>query len=285
MEEKLKPENYNTAHQPTWCPGCGDFVIWQAVKMALAELEIPSHKIIITYGIGCAGNMVNNIKAYAFHSLHGRSLPVAAGAKLANHELTVLAITGDGDAYGEGTNHLIHIARSNTNITHIVCNNHSYSLTTGQSSPTSEKGYETKTTPWGEVKKPLNPISLAISSGASFVARGFAGDLEHLKETIKKAIQHKGFSHIDVLQQCVTFNKIQTLDYFRKRVYKLEEEKDYDIKDKIKAFEKAEETKRTPIGVFYAVTRPTYESTFPQIEKETLVEKKVGEIKFKDLKY
>jgi len=286
MEEKgkLKPEDFNTTNQPTWCPGCGDFSIWQAIKVALAELEIEPHNSIVTYGVGCASNMNNNIKTYGFHSLHGRALPVAVGAKLANHKLTVLTISGDGDTYGEGANHLIHTARYNSDITCIVCNNHSYSLTTGQASPTSKKGYKTKTTPWGEVKQPINPLSLVISAGASFVARGFAGDLEHLKELIKAGIKHKGFSHIDVMQQCITFNKNQTLGYFRKKVYKLEEEKGYDFKNKLLALEKAEETTKIPLGIFYKKSRPTYESTFPQLEKEALVEKPVGNVKFSDLK-
>jgi len=263
---------------PTWCPGCGNFIIWQAVKMALAELNIPSHKLMLSYGIGCAGNMANNIKGYAFHSLHGRALPILVGAKLANHKLTAIAITGDGDAYGEGLNHLIHTARGNADITYIINNNCSYSLTTGQSSPTSEKGYITQTTPWGEVKKPINPISLVLSAGASFVARGFVGDIKHLTELIKKGISHKGFSHIDIFQNCVTFNKVNTVEYYKKKIYKLEEEKDYDAKDKLKALEKAEETEKLPIGIFYQENRPTYESTFPQLEKEALVEKKIGGI-------
>jgi len=290
--EKLNPNSFNTPIIPTWCPGCGNFIIWQAIKIALAELNIPSHKLMLSYGIGCAGNMANNIKGYAFHSLHGRTLPILVGAKLANHKLTAIAITGDGDAYGEGLNHLVHTARGNSDITYIICNNHSYSLTTGQSSPTSKKGYVTKTTPWGEVKKPINPIGLSLSAGASFVARGFVGDLNHLTELIKKGISHKGFSHIDILQNCVSFNKINTLEYYKKKVYKLqeklwqdklEEEENYSAKDKLKALEKAEETKKLPIGIFYQESRPTYESTFPQLEKEALVEKEIGGIEFKNL--
>jgi 2-oxoglutarate ferredoxin oxidoreductase subunit beta len=277
-KNNLNPSSYNTSFKPTWCPGCGNFIIWHAVKTALAELKIPSHKLMLSYGIGCAGNMADNIKGYAFHSLHGRSLPILVGAKLANHKLTAIAITGDGDAYGEGLNHLIHTARANNDITSIISNNHSYSLTTGQSSPTSRKGYVTKTTPWGEVKKPINPISLVLSAGASFVARGFAGDLKHLTELIKKGINHKGFAHIDVLQHCVTFNKIDTLEYYKKKVYKLEEEENYNAKDKLKALKKAEEREKLPIGIFYEESRPTYESTFPQLEKEALVEKKIGGI-------
>ncbi len=284
MEKKnLNPNLFNTSVMPTWCPGCGNFIIWQAIKTALTELEIPSHKLMLSYGIGCAGNMANNIKGYAFHSLHGRALPILVGAKLANHKLTAIAVTGDGDAYGEGLNHLIHTARANADITYIVNNNRSYSLTTGQSSPTSGKGYITKTTPWGEVKKPINPIALTLSAGASFVARGFVGDIKQLTELIKKGINHKGFSHIDVLQPCITFNKVNTLEYYKEKVHKIEEEDNYDAKDKLKALEKTEETEKLPIGVFYEEDRPNYESTFPQLEKEALVEKEIGGIEFKDL--
>jgi len=283
MEEKLRPNDYNTSSKPTWCPGCGNYCIWQALKQALADLEIPSHQLAITYGIGCAGNMANTIKAYAFHSLHGRALPVALGIKLANHDLTVIAIAGDGDAYGEGTNHLIHIARTNPNLTYIVCNNRSYSLTTGQASPTSRKKYVSKTTPWGEVKSPINPINLLLASNASFVARGMAGDIQHLTELFKKAIKHKGYAHVDVLQHCVTLNKIDTLEYYKKKTYKIEEEKDYDVKDKMKAFEKAEEIKKIPIGIFYQKRRKPYEDSFPQLKKETLVSKNIKATHFRDL--
>ena len=279
---KISPNDFNTPSRPTWCPGCGNYMIWTAIKQALAELELPPHRVVISYGVGCAGNMNNTIGTYAFHSLHGRSLPPALGAKLANHKLTVLAVSGDGDTYGEGTNHLIHMARFNPNITHIVSNNHSYSLTTGQASPTSKQGYITKTTPWGEVKKPINPISLVLAAGASFVARGFAGDINHLKELIKAGIQHPGFAHIDVLQQCVTFNHVQTLEYYREKVYDLNQT-GHNTEDKNAAFKKAAETEKIPIGIFYKEIRPTYESTFPQLENEALVEKRIGTVKLRDL--
>ena len=270
----LKGSDYNTSCQPTWCPGCGDFGIWTAIKNALAELKIPSHNAAIVYGIGCSGNMANTIKCYGFHSLHGRTLPVAVGIKLANHKLKVLAVAGDGDAYGEGLNHLVHTARYNSDITYIICNNHSFSLTTGQSSPTSDLGYISKTTPWGEIKQPLNPLALSISVGATFVARGAAFEIQHLTNLIKQGIKHQGFAHIDVLQQCVTFNKLNTIEWYKKRIYKLEE-RGHRINNKKLAWAKAQEADKLPIGVFYQSQKPVYRNGFEQLKKELLIKKKI----------
>ncbi|MBU4360271.1 thiamine pyrophosphate-dependent enzyme [Candidatus Parcubacteria bacterium] len=258
--KKLNPTIYSTNYKPTWCPGCGNFGIWVALKNALAELGIESRNVVITYDIGCIGNMASTIKCYGFHSLHGRALPVAVGAKLANPKLTVIAVAGDGGAYSEGTNHLIHTARYNADVVYIVANNRSFSLTTGQASPTSEIGYVTKTTPWGEVKQPINPIALALSAGASFVARGVAFEPKHLMKVIKSAIQHKGFSHIDVLQQCVTLNKVNTVEWYKKRMYKLQDNPEHSGKiDNLKsAFDKALESDKLPIGIFYQQKRKSY---------------------------
>lgn len=252
--EKIKSKDYNTSYKPTWCPGCGDFGIWTAIKNALSELDIAPHNVVITYDIGCIGNMASTIKCYGFHSLHGRALPVAVGAKLANPKLTVLSIVGDGGMYGEGTNHLIHSARYNVDVNLIVANNHSFSLTTGQSSPTSGTGYVTKTTPWGEIKQPINPIALSLSSGSSFVARAAAFDIKHMTEMIKKSIQHKGFSHVDVLQQCLTFNKVNTVEWMKKRVYKL----DKPTSSVKVALGKVFEQDKLPIGIFYKEDKKSY---------------------------
>ncbi len=253
--KKLNPTIYNTNYNPTWCPGCGNFGIWTALKNALAELGIEPRNLVIVYDIGCIGNMASTIKCYGFHSLHGRALPVAVGVKLANPKLTVLAIAGDGGAYGEGTNHFIHSARYNSDVLFLVANNRSFSLTTGQASPTSDLGFVTKTTPFGEVKQPINPIALSLSSGASFVARGVAFEPKDLTEIIKQAIQHKGFSHIDILQQCVTLNKVNTIDWYKKRIYKLRNNKTNNLK---LAFDKALETEKIPVGVFYKKDKKTY---------------------------
>ncbi len=269
----MKQQDYNTSYKPTWCPGCGNFGIWTAIKQALAELDIPSHKVVIVYDIGCIGNMASTLKCYGFHSLHGRTLAPALGAKLANKDLIVIAVAGDGGCYGEGTNHLIHAARYNADINLIVANNQSFSLTTGQASPTSDKGYVTKTTPWGEVKQPINPVALSLSSGASFVARGAAFEIKHLTELIKAAIQHKGFSHIDVLQQCVTFNKLNTIAWYKERIYELE--KAHNQHNLKAALEKALETDKLPIGIFYEDDKTRYVDNFEQMKEGVLVDKKI----------
>lgn len=274
----MKPENFNTPYSPTWCPGCGNYAIWVALKNALSKMELDSSKVAISYGIGCSGNENNFVNTYAFHSLHGRPVPPACGIKMVNNELTVIAVSGDGDAYGEGGNHFLHVCRGNHDITYLVHNNEMYSLTTGQASPTSEKGMPSKSTPQGVLEMPLNPIALAITAGATFVARGFSGKQEHLTSLIIKAIQHKGFSLIDVLQPCVTFNKLNTFHYFYEKVYDLQKE-GYRPNDKQKAFQKTQEwEKRIPIGIFYQEKRKTYIDELPQIKEKPLVKQSLAGI-------
>jgi len=266
---------FNTPISPTWCPGCGNYGIWTSLKTALFELGLEPHQVLITYDIGCCGNGADFTRTYAFHSLHGRAIPPAVGAKMGNKDLTVIAIIGDGGAYGEGIQHLIHSARYNVDITVLVPNNQRFSLTTGQASPTTAKKIVTKTTPFGEIKLPVNPLLLSLDSGASFVARGFAGEGKHLTDLIKAAINHKGFSHLDVLQPCVSFNKENTNEWYKKVVYKLDGHK-YKSDDLNKARDKAEEfdqSGKMSIGVFYQEERPTYESQIPQLEKEPLYKK------------
>ena len=273
--QKFTPQFYTTSYLPTWCPGCGDFGILAAIKNALSELQISPHSIVIVYGIGCAGNMNNNIKCYAFHSLHGRTLPVAVGVKLANKDLKVITVAGDGDYYGEGGNHFLHTARYNADILSIVCNNRLFSLTTGQSSPTSEIGMISKTTPYGEIKQPLNPIALSLAAGATFVARGAAFEIPHLTDLIKQGLEHKGFAHIDVFQQCVTFNKTQTVEWYKEKIYKLEEA-GHDTNNFKAALDKSLETEKLPIGVFYETEKPSYEDGFEQLQGKPLVEQKTN---------
>jgi len=271
---------FNTVIKPTWCPGCGNYGIWNAMKMALFELGLEPHEIFVVYDIGCFGNGANFLKTYVCHSLHGRTVPVAMGAKLGNKELKVIAMSGDGGAYGEGIQHLIHAARYNVDITYIVADNQRFSLTTGQASPITKKGIITKTTPFGEIKEPVNPILLSLNAGASMVARGFAGDQKHLAEIIKKAIEHKGFSHIDILQPCVSFNKENTAEWYREVIYKLDEHK-YNSSDKESALIKVEEFEKTgkmPIGIIYEEKKKTYEDQIPQLKDEPLFEKSLEEI-------
>ncbi|OGI15631.1 2-oxoacid ferredoxin oxidoreductase [Candidatus Micrarchaeota archaeon RBG_16_49_10] len=261
----------------TWCPGCGNFTILSALKKALVSLKVEPHNAVVVAGIGCSGHLPNWINIYGFGGLHGRTLPVASAIKLSNHKLTVIAQGGDGDGYSIGIGHFIHTARRNIDITYITHNNQIYGLTTGQTSPTSPRGTVTKFTPFGSLEDPLNPIALAITSGATFVARGFAGDLEQLTKLFQQAISHNGFALVDVLQPCVTFNRTNTFQWFRERVYKLDD--GYDPTDKVAAYRKALEWgDRIPTGVFYRVKRRTYSEGLPQISKTPLVKQRIGNV-------
>jgi 2-oxoglutarate ferredoxin oxidoreductase subunit beta len=269
----LKPSDFNTGRRPTWCLGCGNFGIWNSLKKAIVKLGLMPHEILVVYGIGCSGNGANFLKTYAFHALHGRALPVATGAKLANHKLNVIVMAGDGDGAGIGGNHFMHTCRRNINMTYLMHNNKVYGLTTGQTSPTSDRGFKTKSTPGGVMEKPISPVLVALVSGATFVARGFSGNTSHLTEVIKKAIKHEGFSFIDILQPCVTFNKQDTYDFYRERIYDLGELKDYDRSSLEEAVEKEiEEEEKIPVGIIYQVKGPTYESGLKQIERKPLVD-------------
>ena len=212
---------------PDWCPGCGDYGVLAAVQKALVELQIPNHMVATVSGIGCSSNFPGFINTYGMHTLHGRSLPVASGLKLANPEMTVLVTGGDGDGFGIGVGHFVHAMRRNINLTYMVLDNQIYGLTTGQTSPTSRIGMKTKSNPQGNQDTPVNPLTLALSAGATFVGRGFSGDQKHLTELIKQAIQHKGFSFLDVFSPCVTYNKDNTYQWFNPRV-KILEEQDHD---------------------------------------------------------
>jgi len=260
-------------YTPTWCPGCGDWGIGIAIKSALIKSNLTPSKAMIIFGIGCSGNMNDFLNAYAMHSLHGRSLPNAIGAKIAQHSATVLVIVGDGDCYGEGGNHFIHACRGNHDMTVVVHDNGVYGLTTGQVAPTADKGYKSKSTPSGIIEVPINPLALAISQGATFVAQGFAGDINHATTLIQRAMEHKGFSLVNILQPCVTFNKVNTYQYYLSRVYKLGE--DHSPTDKRAALEKAMEAEieKFPLGVLYQKSRPVFTDSIPQLASTTLLQK------------
>jgi 2-oxoglutarate ferredoxin oxidoreductase subunit beta len=261
--------------EPAWCPGCGNFGILRALNRALVELGIEPRQVLLVSGIGQAGKLPHYTRGNVFNSLHGRPVPPAIGAKIANPGLVVIAISGDGDAYGEGGNHFIHAARRNHDITYLVHNNQVYGLTKGQASPTSDPGFVTKTTPYGAVS-PVNPIALAIISGASFVGRSFAGDIGHLSDLIKRGITHKGFALIDILQPCISFNHKNTFQWYRERVYKLENEDGYDPGDKKAALEKAQEWgDRIPIGIIYRKELPIYEGQLPALRRGPLVTQEI----------
>lgn len=273
-------KDFMTPVKPTWCVGCGNFGIWTALRQALAELGLEPHQVVMSFDIGCCGNGANWHNLYGFHSLHGRPLPVAYAVKLANHDLKVIAISGDGGGYGEGGNHFIHTCRGNIDITYIIHNNHRYSLTTGQASPTTNHGDKTKSTPDGLIEHPFNGMQMAITCGATFVAQGYSDEIKHLKDLFKEAINHKGFSLVDVLQPCVIFNEKDVRQQYKEKVYKLEETK-YKPNNKIEAYQKAGETEKLPIGVLYQESRPSYESQVAQIANQPLVKQPVGKVEIK----
>ena len=263
-----------TGLKPAWCPGCGNFAILRAVNKALSDLNIEPHQVLFVSGIGQAGKLPHYSRGNIFNSLHGRPVPPACGAKLVNPALIVIAVSGDGDAYGEGGNHFLHAMRRNHDITYLVHDNQVYGLTKGQTSPTSDLGFITKTTPQG-ASLPLNPIGLAVIGGATFVARGYAGDVDHLADLIKQGIRHKGFSLIDILQPCVIFNHVNTFKWYAERVYRLESAK-YDPTDKSQALLKALEWgDKIPIGVIYKEQRATFEELQPALRRGSPVKQKL----------
>jgi len=275
----LELKDYRTKVHNDWCPGCGDFGILNAIQMALFEMKLEPHDVAIFSGIGCSGKTPHFVNTYGFHTLHGRSLPIATGAKLANTALTVIAVGGDGDGYGIGAGHFVNTGRRNLDFTYVVHDNQVYGLTKGQAAPTLPKGEKTKSMSAPAIVQPINPIATAITAGYTFVARSYALDVRHLKEILKAAVLHKGSALVDVLQTCPTYNDINTKEWYAgtelpskaPRLYKLEET-GYDgvVKDSqdinevnqkkgqamIKSFEWGE---KIPIGLFFRTQQPTFE--------------------------
>jgi len=242
-EQVLKPvtlKEYKGKVDPDWCPGCGDFGVLAALQKALVDLQIQPYNVVTISGIGCSSNLPGYVETYGMHTLHGRALAVATGVKMANHDLTVVVTGGDGDGFGIGGNHFIHTMRRNVDLLYLAMDNQIYGLTTGQVSPTSRVGMKTKSTPFGSVEGPINPIALALAAGATFVARGFTGDQKHLTDLIKLGLEHKGFSFIDIFSPCVTYNHDNTYPWFKQRVKKLEDDPAYDASNLQQAFEKAQ---------------------------------------------
>jgi 2-oxoglutarate ferredoxin oxidoreductase subunit beta len=248
-------DDLKTTAENTWCPGCGNFGILNAVKKAVRTLEedgISREYLAISAGIGCHAKIFDYLALSGLYSIHGRATATIQGMKIANPDLKVMAFAGDGDAYGEGIAHLIFAAKRNADITVIVHNNGVYGLTTGQFTPTSKKGFKGPSTPRGSVEEPLNPLTLMLEAGATFVARGYPGNISHLASLMVKSIQHEGFSFIDVLQPCVTFNN--TYDLYNERVEILEETpQTYEA-----AIEEARKKETLPIGIFYEVSKQVY---------------------------
>ena len=269
----MKPEDFNTKEEISWCKGCTNFGILMAAKEAFSELteegKIQNQNISIASGIGCHAKIYDYLNVNAFYGLHGRVLPLCFGMKIANPQLDVVGFGGDGDTFAEGIGHFVHACRYNIDFTMVVHDNQVFGLTTGQATPTSEKGYVGVSTPLGTIVNPLNPVALALISGASFVARSFALDLPHLKKVLKEAILHKGFAFVDILQPCLAYHN--SIPYFQKNIYKLEQ--NYDVGNFELALEKAREwdysfnqDKKLPIGIFYKKERPIFEEGWPQLK-------------------
>ncbi len=255
-KQSTSAADYHTSNKPTWCPGCGNYTISFGLMQVLAHLGYQPHQVALTFDIGCSGNGADKVKTYSFKSLHGRALLPAIGIKYANHSLPVITMIGDGGMYWEGAAHWIAAAQRNEDITVFVADNQIYGLTTGQTSPTTTLGCQTKTQPEGTLDQPINPIAVSLAAGATFVARAWVGNPVQMQQIMKKAIRHKGFAIVDILQTCVTFNRVNTLEYYRERVYQLEDES-HDATDKGLAYKKAEEKDETPLGIFYQVRQPT----------------------------
>jgi 2-oxoglutarate ferredoxin oxidoreductase subunit beta len=274
----LTAKDYAGFVKPTWCPGCGDFGILNAVKQGLVKAGLAPHEVLVVSGIGCGSKLPDYANVNGFMTLHGRPLPIATGAKLANHGLHVITVHGDGDSMGLGMGHFIHTARRNLNITDLIQNNQIYGLTKGQYSPTSDMGFVTKTSPDGAFEMAANPIALALAAGGTFLARGFAGDAKGLAELIAQAVQHKGYSLVDILQPCVTFNKKNTYDWYRERVYDLAET-GHDPSDRVAAFQKALEWgDRIPLGVIYQTQLPTYDEQVPGLKHGPVATRKLQKL-------
>lgn len=257
--------SFNT-YETAWCPGCGNFSILSALKTALEELGKEPHEVLMAAGIGQAAKTPQYISANSFCGLHGRSLPAAIAAKIANEDLTVIVNTGDGDSYGEGGNHFLHNIRRNVDITHFVHDNQIYGLTKGQASPTTATGQVTLVQTDGNLNQPINPLLMAIAAGAGFVARAYSGEQEHLVSIMKEAINYPGYALVDIFQPCVTFNKVNTYAYYNERVYKLDES--YDPSNKMMAIEKAMESDSSlPIGIVYKEEKANFHEKHEVLSK------------------
>lgn len=265
---------------PTWCPGCGNFGIWGALKLAFKKLDTPTENIVLVYDVGCSGNMADFNQLYGFHALHGRALPSAAGIKLANHELKVIAVIGDGGCYGEGGTHFLNLMRGNHDIMVLVHDNKRYSLTTGQMSPTTARQTKTKSTPQGSIEDPMNPIAIALVNHAGFVAREFAGHLPQLADRVVQAINHPGFALIDVLQPCPVYNPKQNYQWYQENIEQLA---DHDPQDQLVALQQALRTDKLPVGLFWQDERPAYHQQIAHLNKQPLVKKDISCIDLSNL--
>ncbi|WP_239728084.1 MULTISPECIES: 2-oxoacid:ferredoxin oxidoreductase subunit beta [unclassified Mammaliicoccus] len=260
--------------KPNWCPGCGDFSVQAAIQKAAANVGLEPEEVAIITGIGCSGRLSGYVNSYGVHSIHGRSLPLAQGVKMANKDLTVIASGGDGDGFAIGMGHTVHALRRNMDMTYIVMDNQIYGLTKGQTSPSSAKGFVTKSTPKGNIEQNIAPLELAISSGATFVAQSFSSDIKELTSIIEEAINHKGFSFVNVFSPCVTYNKINTYDWFKENLTKLADIEGYDNTNKSQAMQTVLDNESMITGIIYQdKDTPSYESQIEQFDEQPLVKK------------
>ncbi|MBI5178311.1 MAG: 2-oxoacid:ferredoxin oxidoreductase subunit beta [Nitrospinae bacterium] len=272
--EVLKAKDYKSDLRPVWCPGCGDYGVLNGVQQAFASLQVSLYNTVCVSGIGCSSRLPYFMKTYGFHSLHGRSLPVATGLKLANPELEVVVFGGDGDLFSIGGGHFPHVARKNTDLTCIMMDNHIYGLTKGQVSPTSNTGMVTATTPYGAPDPAsVNPLAYALIYGATFVAQAFSGSPKQLADIITQAIKHKGFSYVNVISPCLTFNKQDTFDFYKDAMAELPA--DHDKGNLVAALDKAfnPPTGKVYSGVFFQTQRPTLLDGLKKISEKAKADK------------
>lgn len=263
-------KDFRNGVKPNWCPGCGDFSVLAAIQRAAAGIGVAPDDLAVVSGIGCSGRIGGYIRSYGFHGIHGRALPIAQGVKMGNRDLTVVAAGGDGDGFAIGIGHTIHAMRRNMDITYIVMDNQVYGLTKGQTSPRSDDGFITSTTPEGSIEKALSPMEVALTAGATFVAQSFSTDIKELTSIIEAGMNHKGFSIINVYSPCVTYNKVNTYDWFKENLVKLSEVEDYDPSNRSLAMNTLMEHNSLVTGIIYQEERPSYQDQVRGFSKEPL---------------
>ncbi|MGG3565786.1 2-oxoacid:ferredoxin oxidoreductase subunit beta [Priestia megaterium] len=279
-------KDFRNSVKPNWCPGCGDFSVQAAIQRASANVGLEPHELAVISGIGCSGRISGYINSYGFHGIHGRALPIAQGVKMANRDLTVIASGGDGDGFAIGMGHTVHAIRRNIDVTYIVMDNQIYGLTKGQTSPRSEVGFKTKSTPEGSIESSLSVMELALTSGATFVAQSFSTNLKELTSLIEQGIQHKGFSLINVFSPCVTYNKVNTYDWFKENLTSLSTIEGYDANNRMQAMQTLMEHNGLVTGLIYQNGhQPSYQQLVHGYSEEPLSKADLGmtEEKFDEL--
>lgn len=277
--------DFRTDAKSWWCPGCGDFAVLASLQRALVNEGVNPHNVAMVAGIGCSGKIGNYINCYNFHVVHGRTLPTAMGLKLANRDLTVLAAGGDGDGFAIGMGHFMHAVRRNPDITYIVMDNHIYGLTKGQHSPTSDPGFQTRVQPRGNIERPVRPLQLALAAGATFVAQGFSSNVKQLTSLIQQGMQHKGFAFINALSPCVTFNKVNTYDWYREVLTDLDADENYDASNRMQALQTVTEHEELVTGLIYKEDTPSYEALYDGFRDTPIVDQEwnIDERQFEEL--